>query len=556
PGVSDGTTFSAVYTIKQSDVDAGKVTNQATATGKTPNNTPVTVSSDDPLTPAPGDGTTTTLSAAGKMVLQKRAVFNDVNGNGTAEAGETITYSFTVRNTGSVTLTGITINDPLVPVTGSIASLAPGVSDGTTFSAVYTIKQSDVDAGKVTNQATATGKTPNNTPVTVSSDDPLTPAPGDGTTTTLSAAGKMVLQKNAVFNDVNGNGTAEAGETITYSFTVQNTGSVTLTGITINDPLVPVTGSIASLAPGVSDATTFSAVYTIKQSDVDAGQVTNQATGRGQTPSGTPVISISDDPSTSVPNDPTKTTLPKVDPSQLKISIDLLKTYVLNDENGNGRVDVGETIDYKFTVTNTGQVNLMDVVLTDDFLPGVVVSGGPIKLLVPGQRDVNTFSARYRVTQEDLNKGQILNQASVKARDGIGRIAQDMSDDPGNPTNKDVNGDNNPDDVTAININNCEIKVYDIISANNDGINDELKIEGLNCYLKNRVDIFNRWGIKVFGTENYGKNNNTFSGYSDGRVTIQRGQKLPTGTYYYVIEYIDSTGKTMKKAGPLYVITK
>ncbi|QLE00619.1 tandem-95 repeat protein [Galbibacter sp. BG1] len=97
-----------------------------------------------------------------------------------------------------------------------------------------------------------------------------------------------------------------------------------------------------------------------------------------------------------------------------------------------------------------------------------------------------------------------------------------------------------------------EIQVHQLVSPNGDGQNDELKIYGIENYPNNSVKIFNRWGVLVFETEGYGQGNNVFRGYSQGRVTISQKNKLPVGTYYYVIDYIkDQNTKNM--AGYIYI---
>ncbi|WP_264522511.1 gliding motility-associated C-terminal domain-containing protein [Flavobacterium sp. N2469] len=539
PNASDSTTFTAVYTIKQSDVDAGKITNSATATGKDPNNTTVTATSDDPLTPAPGDSTVIDLPQSGNLELMKMAVFNDLNGNGIPEAGETITYTFTVKNIGSVTISNITINDPMVTVTGGPISLAPGAKDNTTFRAVYTVLQSDIDAGQVSNLAIVSGKTPDGTLVTAASDDPMTATPRDRTITPLPQSGKLDFKKTAVFNDENGNKTAEAGETITYSFIVKNTGSVTIKGITINDPLVAVTGGPIDLVPNASDSTTFKAVYKLTQDDVNAEGVTNQALVIGTEAGGIPIAAVSDDPSTPAPEDSTVTLL------QPHGAISLKKKGEFNDINGNGSAEAGETITYSFEISNTGAVDLLNVAL-DDQLEGIVITGKTIPVLAVGATDSTTFKGTYTLTQADINRKQVDNQAVVSANTVKGQKVLAKSDDPLTAA---------VEDATVIHLKACELIVYDIVSPDGDGKNEELVIEGLDCYTSNKVGIYNRWGIKVFEMENYGTNGNAFNGYSDGRATYKRGQKLPTGTYYYILLVIDSNNTIHEKTGPIYVIT-
>ena len=64
----------------------------------------------------------------------------------------------------------------------------------------------------------------------------------------------------------------------------------------VTDPLVTVSGGpIASLAPGASDSTSYTASYAITQQDIDAGLFINQATATWNTPDGSSVTDLSDD---------------------------------------------------------------------------------------------------------------------------------------------------------------------------------------------------------------------------------------------------------------------
>jgi gliding motility-associated-like protein len=67
---------------------------------------------------------------------------------------------------------------------------------------------------------------------------------------------------------------------------------------------------------------------------------------------------------------------------------------------------------------------------------------------------------------------------------------------------------------------------------NNDGDNDAWDLSG---YDVSKVEIFNRYGSKVFSKSNY---TNEWFGQSDN------GNELPDGTYYYVIERDGVTAKT------------
>nr|WP_167597827.1 Ig-like domain-containing protein [Leeuwenhoekiella sp. ZYFB001] len=236
-------------------------------------------------------------------------------------------------------------------------------------------------------------------------------------------------------------------------------------------------------------------------------------------------------------------------------SLSLEKVGIFNDENGDQRPQVGETITYTFTVYNTGESTISDIVIED---PLVDVVGGPITL-EPGEVDANTFTAIYSITQADIEQLFVENQALVSGVDPYGDVIEDLSDDPNNSDDEDVDNDGEPDDVTVTIIPNVlaeeDIVIYNVMTPNGDGLNDIFMIENIDRFPDNKVQIFNRWGIEVFSTEGYSINNdNVFRGFSDGRATVRRGERLPTGTYYYMIEYADpDSGQVRRKASFLYI---
>jgi hypothetical protein len=70
--------------------------------------------------------------------------------------------------------------------------------------------------------------------------------------------------------------------------------------------------------------------------------------------------------------------------------------------------------------------------------------------------------------------------------------------------------------------------------------------------LPNSVEIYNRWGVLVYETKNYDNSTRKFEGVSEGRTTINKSDDLPTGTYFYIIQWTDGTQK-INKDGYLYL---
>ena len=99
----------------------------------------------------------------------------------------------------------------------------------------------------------------------------------------------------------------------------------------------------------------------------------------------------------------------------------------------------------------------------------------------------------------------------------------------------------------------CDIEIAnELVTPNGDGVNDVFQIRNLEAFPNNTVEIYNRWGVKVFSVNGYDNTINVFRGISNGRITIEQSDKLPSGVYFFVISY-EKEGSTRSKSGYLYI---
>src|SRR5690606_1216402 len=161
------------------------------------------------------------------LVIEKAATTPD--GETVAE-GTVITYTFTVTNTGNITVHDIVVIDELAGLVwdeanpdGVIGTL--GAGESATVTATYTVTAADVETGNVHNSAIATGETTFclNDECTITSDPDVADVP-----VTQGPALRVEKSAEPVAN-------AKLGDTITYTFVVTNTGNVTITGIVVDD---------------------------------------------------------------------------------------------------------------------------------------------------------------------------------------------------------------------------------------------------------------------------------------------------------------------------------
>ena len=494
--VGEIATYTATYTITQSDVDSGSVDNTAVGSGDSPSGTNVSDVSDNPGDPnGSDDPTVITITPKPDLLVTKNI---SVAG---ADVGDVISYNISVVNTGNVTISDIVIEDlnadPGSIVGSPIASIGPG--QVAIINVTQTITQADMDAGFIENSATATGDSPNDGPDDVE----------DVSDTKVDGFGDEILDNETV-ESTDGNGNidgdptndptvtiliqqpelqvtksittpgAVVGDIIEYEITVLNSGNTTISNIDVTDTNADagsIIGSpISTLAPGESAIVT--AQQTITQADLDAGFVENSATATGDSPNNGPddITDVSDtdidnngnsiaaNESTETPNgdgttDGNATNDPTVTSLTQNPSISLIKTTLdLTDDNGDGTIGgIDDEINYVFIVENTGDVTLSNVTLSDP-LPGIIINGGPIATLAVGEVDSNTFTATYVITQADVDAGSVINSATVSAEAPLGDLGNpndditDDSDDPNNSTDFDNNGDGDPDDPTETSV--------------------------------------------------------------------------------------------------------
>lgn len=381
PGESQ--TYLTSYTLQQADLD-----NNGGGDGTLENDAVAVADETGPTF----DSETVQLFVSPVMFLSK--LFLDVtggNGNSVADAaGDQINYRLILANPGNVTLTNVDLFEPLTGLTLNDLTLAP--NDANVYLTSYTLQQSDLD-----NNGGGDGYIDNIVNATSDQANPVT----DGDQVPLLLTRSMSF--DAAFTGVtggNGNALADAaGDVLNFSYAVANLGNVTLTDVSITDPLTGVTVSGVTLAPGASDVYTGS--YTLQQSDLDSNGGGDGRVESAATASSNETGLATDNEYVTVIYDP-RVNLVKY------VSVDGGSTW--NDANSPTGPEATSAPQFRFVMSNTGTVTLGDVRLTDSTYdlngadPGIDYAVGS---LAPGQ------SAELVFTDTLLVAGQQVNSASV-----------------------------------------------------------------------------------------------------------------------------------------------
>lgn len=397
PGATAECTADASRPVTQADIDSGNplvntatVSANTTASGTTVTDTDSAVVQVAPPAPA--------------LNLTKSALLDDENSNGLADLGETISYSFTVANTGNVTIDNLTVADPfLASVSCDDATLPPGDDTACAGEPSHIVTQADIDNGSVNNTAAAYG-------TTTRAGEPVNSPPATASVLTNTQPAIQLVKTATIAAGAPGD-RARLGDSITYFFEVRNAGNTTLTGIVVTDPsLGPVTCDSTALAAGATMACTANTSRSVTQADIDAGaDLTNTATASGTTPSGGSVT----DADTAI-----------VQLVAQAPRLQLVKTGTLDDEDNDGVLDVGELVDWSFTVLNTGNVTISDLAIGDALVTGTTCAA---TTLAPGESTTCTSVDPTVATQDDVDAGQIVNTATAVGASPGGSIESNES---------------------------------------------------------------------------------------------------------------------------------
>ncbi|WP_240740243.1 gliding motility-associated C-terminal domain-containing protein [Flagellimonas allohymeniacidonis] len=227
--------------------------------------------------------------------------------------------------------------------------------------------------------------------------------------------------------------------------------------------------------------------------------------------------------------------------------VDGLPDYVDDDSDGDNVPDIIEAND-------DNQDGIADVTLTgsdkdNDGLDDAFEGGTAIDIDV--NDEIDDPSADLMDTDSD---GEADYRDTDDDDDGIATTDEDLDLD-GNYANDDSDEDGIPNylDPDLGPTDEDQPDVINVITPNGDNVHDVLTITNIENFPNNTVKIFNRWGVMVYQTNSYNTSGNVFDGTSEGRVTVDKDNKLPVGTYFYIVDYEDQNGSMKQLSGYLYI---
>ena len=433
----------------------------------------------------------------------------------TISAGELITYTIQVINHGLSAASNVIVNDQ-IPTGCTVVSanftagswFIPNWNVGTmqantqeTLTLVILVPSNTDNGATITNTVAVASTTP----------DPNS----ENNTSTVDVEIENVA--DLVANKISIDDVINPGDTITYIISVTNNGPADAYDVVLTEHLptelefVSATPSVGTWVmpnlwniPEIANGETVTLMFKASLSTDVTGNTTviNRVSINSTTP----------DPDEENNED---------DDDIVSSYADLAITKVANIDT----VMANDLVVYTITATNNGVTTATNVIITDALpsdLEFVSATGSPqlnlnsVTWVVPelAVGEVVTFNLTAKVKRSATPYTTIANTIT---------ITSDLDD-------SDLSNNSSTASIYVDVL--LEPFIPEGFSPNGDGINELFVIRGLENYPDNQLTIFNRWGEIVFEGKPY---TNNFDGTSTRGLTVG-GNKLPSGTYYYILD--------------------
>ncbi|MCI9845089.1 gliding motility-associated C-terminal domain-containing protein [Flavobacterium pectinovorum] len=204
---------------------------------------------------------------------------------------------------------------------------------------------------------------------------------------------------------------------------------------------------------------------------------------------------------------------------------DLTITKTVNNPTPN----FGDEVTFTITVNNVGQGTILNTLVSE-----LIPSGYELVSSSTSSGVYDTLTQIWTIPTLNAGESETLEVRVIVLPNGdyLNVATIEIS------TPLDVNPANNSASASVEPI--C-LTVYNEFTPNNDGANDLFRIDCIESYPNNELKVFNRYGALVYSKRGY---QNDWNGTANVSGVINRGDMLPTGTYFYVIEIGD--GKVKK----------
>ncbi|RZK75845.1 MAG: DUF11 domain-containing protein, partial [Pedobacter sp.] len=486
----------------------------------------VTVSGNE-TDPTPGNNTDTSTPNA--VPLADISILKTDN-KANYTAGQTVTYSITVKNNGPSEAADVKVTDDLptgisaalmtwsgngATATGAMNNIIKSLANGASVIYTVVINVPSNYSGNLVNTATAvsTTKDPELTNNTSTDTNTAEPLANLVTTKTL----KVASQTNYI-----------PGDEVVYLIKVVNNGPSDALNVSIvdNAPVgttiskwtatatgfQPVktsgTGNLNETIAVIPNGAVLTYEVTVKTPANHTSTFRNLVSVTSPTPDNIPNVIINPDPSC-----PSCVVSPFVEPI-FRVDLSMIKRSEIHP------IGLGYQFKYTLEVKNNSEFDATGVIASDVLPSGISYVS----------HQTSNGTANYTSTSRalDWNIGVLKSGATATltltvTADRIGWIINSATV-KGNETDPNTSNNSSTDNKEVLNF-----KIPNVITPNGDGKNDTFRIEGLELYPENNIIIFNRWGNEVY--------------HSNGSYQHNwSGEGLNAGTYYYLLKVKDPKG--------------